>query len=68
MDPMISSQAAKKQAKKFRVPTPNSGEFVKLPSIEILHHYLIINNLEVAGWKDGYLQVRPTKVKHETAK
>jgi len=62
---MISSQDAKKQAKKFRVPTPDSDEFIKLPSIEVLHHYLIINNLEVAGWKGDYLQVRPIKMEHK---
>jgi hypothetical protein len=68
MNPMISSENAKKQAKKFHVPTPGSGEFVKLPSIEVLHHYLIINNLEVVRWKGDYLQVRPIKEKNETAK
>lgn len=59
---MISAKVAKKQAAKFAVPTPGSGEFIKVPSIEVMHYFLQINGLEVVGWRGDYLQVRKIRV------
>lgn len=53
---MISAKEARKKAEKFKVPAP--GEFIKIPSVEVLHFFLLQNNLEVAGWRGDYLTVR----------
>lgn len=61
MTGFMSVKNAEKAARKYKVPTPGSGEFVRLPSFEVLHFYLKINQLEIAGWRGGYLQVRPAR-------
>ncbi len=63
MNAMISAEEALKKAKKYKVPTADSGEFIQLPSLEVLHFFLQINGLEIAGWRGDYLQVRTAKEK-----
>jgi hypothetical protein len=60
----ISADEAKMKASKLRVPAP--GEYVRVPSIEVLHFFLMMNHLKVAGWRGDYLVVSPLSQYSET--
>lgn len=45
-------------AKRYPVPQGDK-QYIKLPSIEVLHCWLILNNRRVVGWRDGFLVVEP---------
>lgn len=45
-------------AKRYPVPQGDK-QYIKLPSIEVLHCWLILNNRRVVGWWDGFLVVEP---------
>lgn len=59
----MDSKQAEKIAKRYGVPT--QGQYVRLPSVEVLHAWLKQNNQKVVGWRGDYLAVIPIVSPHE---